>query len=120
MCHCPLQQHHWCACMHMNKIRAGAELPTCLPKFFTLCTGLDAWHLAAAEQLISASKSVVIAAALLHNRVTIGQAVAAARVEEDFQLEDWGMVEAGHDLDIADMQTRMGAPTVFIKLLAMP
>eukprot|EP00879_Flechtneria_rotunda_P009007 GHRR01009430.1.p1 GENE.GHRR01009430.1~~GHRR01009430.1.p1 ORF type:complete len:397 (+),score=186.38 GHRR01009430.1:440-1630(+) len=82
--------------------------------------GLDAWHLAAAEQLISASKSVVIAAALLHNRVTIGQAVAAARVEEDFQLEDWGMVEAGHDLDIADMQTRMGAPTVFIKLLAMP
>lgn len=82
--------------------------------------GLDRWHLAAAEQLTTASKSVVIAAAVLHNRLTAAEAVAAARLEEEFQLEDWGMVEAGHDLDIADTNSRITAPAVFCKLLAQP
>ena len=43
----------------------------------------------------------------------------AARLEEDFQLEDWGMVEAGHDLDIADAHTRIAAPAVLVGLLGM-
>lgn len=62
----------------------------------------------------------MIAAALLHGRINVAEAVAAARVEEDFQLEDWGMVEAGHDLDIADTKSRIGAPAVFARLLAQP
>jgi hypothetical protein len=82
--------------------------------------GLNRWHLAAAEQLITSSKSVVIAAALLYGRINVAQAVAAARIEEEFQLEDWGMVEAGHDLDIADARSRIGAPAVFARLLALP
>ncbi|WIA17315.1 hypothetical protein OEZ85_014180 [Tetradesmus obliquus] len=82
--------------------------------------GLSRWHLAAAEQLITASKSVVIAAALLYGRINVAQAVAAARIEEEYQLEDWGMVEAGHDLDIADTRSRLGAPAVFTRLLALP
>lgn len=69
---------------------------------------------------MTSSKSLVIAVALLHGRLSVAEAVKAARLEEDFQLEDWGMVEAGHDLDIADTQTRIGAPAVFVNLLGMP
>jgi ATP synthase F1 complex assembly factor 2 len=72
------------------------------------------------EQLVTTSKSLVIAAALLHGRLTAAEGVKAARLEEDFQLEDWGMVEAGHDLDIADTNTRIGGPTIFVKLLSVP
>lgn len=81
--------------------------------------GLDPWRLAAMEQLVSTSKSLVIAAALLHARLSVAEAVKAARLEEEFQLEDWGMVEAGHDLDIADTNTRLGAPAVFTRLLGL-
>lgn len=72
------------------------------------------------EQLIQASKSVVLAAAVCHGRIDVASAIAAARIEEDFQLEDWGMVEAGHDLDIADTKTRIGAAAVFLQLLRLP
>lgn len=82
--------------------------------------GLDDWRLAAAEQLVTSSKSVVITAALLGGRLDVREAVAAARLEEEFQLEDWGMVEAGHDLDIADTHTRIAAPAVFARLLQLP
>ena len=46
-------------------------------------------------------------------------AMTAARLEEDTQMEEWGAVEAGHDLDIADITTRVSAPSVFVRLLAM-
>lgn len=79
--------------------------------------GLDAWQLAAVDQLVTSSKSLVVAAALAAGRLGVAGAVSAARLEEDFQLEDWGMVEAGHDLDITDTNTRIGGPAVFLKLL---
>lgn len=47
------------------------------------------------------------------------QALAAARVEEDFQAEEWGRVEAGHDLDEADLRSRVFGPSLFVRLLQM-
>ncbi len=81
-------------------------------------TDLDLWHLAAAEQLTASCKSVVLATALMRGRVTAQEALDASRLEEDYQIEDWGMVEAGHDLDIADLGTRVAAPAVMVRLLA--
>lgn len=82
--------------------------------------GLTPWQLAAVEQLVTSSKSLVVAAAVHHGQLTAAEAIKAARLEEDYQLEDWGMVEAGHDLDIADTHTRIGAPAVFLSLLQTP
>jgi len=59
----------------------------------------------------------VLAAAVLRGRVTAQQALDASRVEEAFQIEDWGVVEAGHDLDVADLGTRVTAPAVMVRLL---
>ncbi len=81
--------------------------------------GLDAWHLAAAEQLTATCKSVVLAAALLRGHIAPAVALAAARLEEDFQAEEWGRVEAGHDLDEADLRSRVFAPSLFVRLLQL-
>lgn len=101
---------------------AAPPPPSCAlsnPPFFPVRTGLDAWQLAAVEQLTSTCKSLVIATALLHGRLSVRAAIQAARLEEDYQLEDWGMVEAGHDLDIADINTRIAAPSLMLRLLSM-
>ena len=45
--------------------------------------------------------------------------VAAARVEEDFQIDEWGLVEGGHDIDAADIKVRLTAPRVMMNLLKL-
>ena len=50
-------------------------------------------------------------------RLSVADALEAARVEEDFQIEEWGLVEGGHDIDIADARARVAAPAVFVRLL---
>lgn len=107
--------HHYLGHSHSFGTATPIAVLHCAP----LCAGLDPWQLAAIEQLITTSKSLVVSAALLHGRLSVAEAVAAARLEEDFQLEDWGMVEAGHDLDIADTRTRIGAAAVFVRLLTL-
>lgn len=49
--------------------------------------------------------------------MTVEEAIRAARVEEDFQIEEWGLVEGGHDIDIADAKARVAAPAVFLRLI---
>jgi len=44
-------------------------------------------------------KSIVLALAYLSRHVTLEQLRAASRIEEEFQLEIWGVVEGGHDMD---------------------
>ena len=50
-------------------------------------------------------------------RLSIEQTLAAARLEEDRQIEAWGLVEGGHDIDIADLRVRVAAPALFLRLL---
>jgi hypothetical protein len=33
------------------------------------------------------------------------------------QIEEWGLVEGGHDIDIADVRCRVAAASVFLRLL---
>ena len=53
----------------------------------------------------------------LQGHLGIHDAIIAARLEETFQMDEWGLVEGGHDIDIADMQVRIAGPTVFLRLL---
>lgn len=43
-------------------------------------------------------KSLVIALALVGRFIDFEQAKIASRVEEEFQIEIWGVVEGGHDM----------------------
>ncbi len=53
----------------------------------------------------------------MHGRLSVTDAIKAARLEEEFQTEEWGVVEAGHDLDAADITSRIAAPMIFMQLL---
>ena len=53
----------------------------------------------------------------LQGRLTVQEAVDAARLEEAYQIEEWGLVEGGHDIDIADICVRISAPVMFYRLL---
>ena len=72
----------------------------------SFCQSLDAWHLTALNQLASEAKSFWLAWALLtdhdhegHLFRTVHDAVQAFRLEEEVQIDQWGLVEGGHDYD---------------------
>merc|ERR1719331_2187374 len=51
------------------------------------------------------------------NSLTAAEAVPLMRLDEEYQIQEWGLVEGGHDIDIADTKVRVGAAAVFLKLL---
>ncbi len=53
----------------------------------------------------------------LQGQLDVQAAITAARLEETYQMDEWGLVEGGHDIDIADMQVRIAGPAVFLRLL---
>lgn len=79
--------------------------------------GLDHWHLATMESLASSCRSVTLALAIMHGQLDVQAAITAARLEETYQMDEWGLVEGGHDIDIADMQVRIAGPAMFLRLL---
>ena len=43
--------------------------------------------------------------------------LASARAEEDASIEEWGLVEGGHDVDQADIAVRLAAPRAMMSML---
>lgn len=91
--------------------------PEAAPRARQLMDGADDWDLAALDQIAGVSKSLLLALALTRGHIDSSTAVAAARVAEQHQVDEWGEVEAGHDLDAADVAVRMGSASAFLRLL---
>lgn len=53
----------------------------------------------------------------LQGHLDLAQALQAARVEEEFQIDRWGLVEGGHDVDQANAKVQLAAPSLFLRLL---
>ena len=77
---------------------------------------LDRWELAATAAAAGTCKSVLLGLALVESAVSVADAIAAARLEEDVQADEWGRVEGGHDLDAAGAAVNVAAPAVFVRL----
>jgi ATP synthase F1 complex assembly factor 2 len=77
----------------------------------------DHWDIAALDSLTSSCKSLVLALAVRHRRIGAERACVAARVGEQHQIDEWGEVEAGHDIDAADLALRVSAASTFLRLL---
>jgi ATP synthase F1 complex assembly factor 2 len=73
-------------------------------------------ELTCAFALSAATKSLLISLKTLRGGLTVDEAIAAARVEEEAQIEEWGLVEGGHDLDQLDIRVKVSAPVVLMKL----
>lgn len=77
---------------------------------------LDPWTLTAIENLTSGCKSIIIPLALQHGKIDARTAIKASRVEEEHQLNAWGLVEGGHDVDRAHTVAQVAAGAVFLRL----
>ena len=91
--------------------------PEALDRAATLLDEADDWELAALDAAAGVCKSLVIALALARGQIGAAEACKAARVAEQHQIDEWGEVEAGHDLDAADLAVRVGASSAFLRLL---
>ena len=83
-----------------------------------ILASVDDWELAALDQVAGTSKSLVLALAVLMRRISAEEACYAARLAEIHQADLWGEVEAGHDLDAADVAVRISSAATFLRLLA--
>jgi ATP synthase F1 complex assembly factor 2 len=76
----------------------------------------DDCELAAIDAMSAAAHSLIISIAVFRGRLGIEEAVELIRLEEDIQVDRWGLVEGGHDVDVADLRVQMASAAVFLGL----
>ncbi|KAM3713416.1 hypothetical protein ACJW31_01G253400 [Castanea mollissima] len=76
----------------------------------------DDCELAAIDAMASAAHSLIIAIGICRGKLQIEDAIELIRLEEDLQVDKWGLVEGGHDLDIADLKVQISSAAVFLGL----
>jgi len=80
---------------------------------------LGDYEMAALDAIGGVTKSTIISINVLDGNISVEEAIAASRLEEDIQMEKWGLVEGGHDIDIADVRVRVASPSVFLQLAGL-
>ncbi|KAH0453132.1 hypothetical protein IEQ34_017456 [Dendrobium chrysotoxum] len=73
-------------------------------------------ELAAIDAIAASAHSLVIALAIFRERLNIEETMELIRLEEDLQVDKWGLVEGGHDVDIADLQVQISSAVVFLRM----
>lgn len=77
---------------------------------------LDDFKLTAVQQLAQGCKSLVVPLALVDRKITVLDAVTAARAEEDHQIQNWGLVEGAHDVDRENLVVQVSAASLILHL----
>lgn len=90
-----------------------------LQRYREAIEGLSPWQLAVLDTLTKITKSVTIPLAFHHGKLDATGVCIAARVEEDYQIEEWGEVEGGHDIDYRYTYVKVFSASTFHKLLNM-
>lgn len=80
--------------------------------------GLSPWQLTALDSASAACRSVLMGSAITQGWLGVDDALRLAQIEEQFQIDGWGLVEGGHDIDAAEIRVRIAAPSIFVRLLA--
>jgi ATP synthase F1 complex assembly factor 2 len=57
---------------------------------------------------------LITALALFKRRITAKEAMDISRVEEEFQIGRWGLVEGGHDLDRVNCTVSLSSASFFL------
>ncbi|TXT12960.1 hypothetical protein VHUM_01361 [Vanrija humicola] len=116
-----LQKEHWDPLFKWLKDKYGVTLnlaegfspanqdPATVEKLRSVIEGFDIWELAAFERAVYATKSFVIALALVTGRISANEAAQASHVEVASQIERWGEVEDTHDVDHQDIRRALGS-----------
>ena len=99
---------------HQEELMANAR------KFLDSC---DAWTLAAMQNVTMEAKSFLVGMGVVRGvghqsgpfSADTQKAVMASRVEEEFQIDNWGLVEGGHDYDRLNTSIQIHAATVLLE-----
>ncbi|GAA5837634.1 hypothetical protein JCM9279_006815 [Rhodotorula babjevae] len=83
-------------------------------KLGAVASEFDHFKLAAFERAVLASKSYLIALALVEGHLTVDEAAHAAHVEVQSQIDRWGEVEDTHDVDHHDVRVRLGSAALLV------
>ncbi|CAK9110153.1 ATP synthase mitochondrial F1 complex assembly factor 2 [Durusdinium trenchii] len=79
----------------------------------------DIWELCALEIATQTAKSFIVASALVDRETCLAEeAIRLAQLEEDFQVERWGMVEGDHDVTESEMLKRRWSSLALLALIA--
>jgi len=89
-------------------------------KVTALLRKMDAFSLTALQGATLESKSLVLSLAYIARIIDLEQMVAASRLEEEFQVEIWGVVEGGHDMDRLNNAVRISSVGAFMSMYHTP
>lgn len=81
-----------------------------------IVTSLDPLALTCLFKMTQSSKSAAISLCTLYGHLTVEQAVKAARTDENFQIEKFGLVEGAHDLDETNLYTTFTSAKTIVNL----
>ncbi|XP_052426040.1 ATP synthase mitochondrial F1 complex assembly factor 2 [Carassius gibelio] len=74
------------------------------------------WSLTGLDFMISQLKSLVLSFGLIDKHLSVEQAVLLSRLEEEYQIQQWGNVEWVHDYDMYELRARTAAGAMFVHL----
>ncbi|KAJ7632479.1 hypothetical protein FB45DRAFT_831648 [Roridomyces roridus] len=116
-----LQAQHWDPLLAWARATFDVELNTSESLLFSsqpdetktklvqILSTFDHWEMAAMERATYATKSFIIALALVKKHLSVEQAALAAHVEVASQIARWGEVEDTHDVDYQDVRRQLGS-----------
>ena len=122
-----------------RKSKPGAGLPhpdVLVEEAEAWVSTLDAWRLIAMQAVTVEAKSFLVGMAVVRGcevdhyhdenvqtppySDVAKDAVEASRVEEEFNIEQWGLVEGGHDYDRLNCSINIHAATFLVSSIASP
>ncbi|KAJ6547414.1 hypothetical protein B0H19DRAFT_1165506 [Mycena capillaripes] len=116
-----LQTRHWDPLLSWARSTFGVDFHTFESLLFNsqpnetkskmdqVLSTFNSWEMAAMERATYATKSFIIALALVKNHLSVEQAALAAQVEVASQIQLWGEVEDTHDVDFHDVRRQLGS-----------
>jgi len=77
----------------------------------------DIWKLTVLQCATVEAKSFLVGLGIVKKYLSPSQAIEAARVEEEFQIENWGCVEGGHDYDRLNCSIQMRSASFLLEMI---
>lgn len=99
-----------------DTLRSPNHDPAAYARVTARLEALNDFQLTAVHNLAQGCKSLVVPFALLDRKITVREALDAARVEDDHQITNWGLVEGAHDVDHENLLAQLAAASLIIWL----
>ncbi|CEL92349.1 unnamed protein product [Vitrella brassicaformis CCMP3155] len=101
-----------------HDIRPPTQPPEVFAAVSDAMRNMSAWDLTALQVVTMNLKSLILGMGVVEGWVSVPLAIAAARLEETFQQEQWGEVEGDHDVERSQLHMWVNAASLFSEAAA--